>query len=306
MNVFYDTSQAEGKLKNAVVTTGSFDGVHVGHKIIIDRMKELAKSIQGESTLVTFHPHPRKVLYPDQKDLKLINSQEEKIDLLSKTGLHNLIIIPFSKGFSKTTSHEFISDIIIQQLNAKIVIVGKNHHFGHNRSGDYTYLHELSKNLHFGVEEIPLKDIENETVSSTKIRKALLQGNIMRANAYLDHQYIITGMFEKSPNFAEIKDVIFYKVIITEEEKLIPPNGIYATNVLYDGRFLKSMTIIHELMGEKSVDTVLLHDDMDLDMTKATIYFYKKMRGEKAVGIDDDFLRDEIAETIEEVDELLY
>ncbi|MFP4288071.1 MAG: adenylyltransferase/cytidyltransferase family protein [Bacteroidota bacterium] len=306
MNVFYDTLEAEGKLNNTVVTTGSFDGVHIGHKIIINRMKELAESIQGESTLVTFHPHPRKVLYPEQKDLKLINSQEEKIDLLSKTGLHNLIIIPFTKEFSKTTSSEFISDILIKQLSAKIVIVGKNHHFGHNRSGDYAYLHELSKNLNFGVEEIPLKDIENETVSSTKIRKALLQGNIMRANAYLDHQYIIHGKFMRSPNFAEMQDINFFTTKITEEEKLIPPNGMYATNVLLEGKFLKSMTIIHEFGQGKSVDTVLLHDKTNLDLSGATIYFHKKMRGEKAVAVYDDFLKDEMAETMEEVEELLY
>ncbi len=306
MNVFYDISEAEGKVNNTVVTTGSFDGVHIGHKMIIKRMKELAAGIQGESTLVTFHPHPRKVLYPEQKDLKLINSQEEKIDLLSKTGLHNLIIIPFTQKFSKTTSIEFIADILIKQLNAKIIIVGKNHHFGHNRSGDYAYLHDLSKKLNFGVEEIPLKDIENETVSSTKIRKALMQGNIMRANAYLDHQYIIHGNFSKSHNFTEIQNMIFFTIKIKEEEKLIPPNGMYATNILLEGKFMKSMTIIHELGQSKSVDTVLLFDKTNLNMLNATLYFHKKMRGEKAVSIYDEFFKNEIAETKEEVEELLY
>ena len=306
MKVFHDTSQAEGKIKNAVVTTGSFDGVHVGHKIIIQRLGELANEIGGESTLVTFYPHPRKVLYPEQKDLKLINSQKEKIALLAKTGLKNLVIIPFSLEFSKTSSHDFITDILIGQLNAKIIVVGQNHHFGHNRSGDFSYLYQLGHELNFKVENIPLQDIENETVSSTKIRKALFEGNIMRANAYLDHQYIISGeMSHVSPPDPEIK-MRFHRIEITEQEKLIPPPGIYATNTICSNEPMKSLTLVHDdIDGVRNVDSVLLHDNVHFSATPATLYFYKKIRGGE-IFMDQKLAQGELADAMEDVEELIY
>ncbi len=305
MRVFKTTEEAAGKIKNTVVTTGSFDGVHIGHKVIIDRLKQLAREVGGESSLVTFHPHPRKVLYPDQKDLRLINTQEEKIELLSKTGLDNLIIIPFSLEFSKTTGHDFITKILIGQLNAKVIIVGQNHHFGYNRSGDFSYLHELSRTMGFKVEDIPLKDIENETVSSTKIRKALREGHIMRANAYLDHQYIITGVMEKATGMNGLNGT-YFTVRIEEDEKLIPPPGIYATNVMLNGKSLKSMTIISGEDSEKRfVSNTLLYDNESLDGKKATVYFYKKIKGAE-IFIDGTIDREETDDAKEDVDELLY
>ena len=121
-------------IKNPVVTTGTFDGVHLGHKVIINRLNDLAKGVKGESVLITFHQHPRKVLYPEAaKELKLINSQQEKIYLLEKAGLDHLVIINFTKEFAKTTSNEFVENILLDKLQAKIIIVGFNHHFGHNR-----------------------------------------------------------------------------------------------------------------------------------------------------------------------------
>jgi len=306
MRVFKDLSEVEGKIKNAVVTTGSFDGVHVGHKIIIDRLKTLASQIEGESTLVTFHPHPRKVLYPEQKDLKLINSQEEKIELLSKTGLHNLVILPFTIEFSKTTSHDFITQILIEKLNSRIIIVGHNHHFGHNRSGDFSYLYELSSQMGFQVEDIPLKDIENETVSSTKIRKALAEGNIMRANAYLDHQYIISGVLKLNDATDNSHNSSSYTISIDEVEKVIPPPGIYATNILNNGRGEKAMTlIVDNETGCRSVNNFLLYDDPGLDGQKVTLYFYKKIRG-REIFYDGMVDPDEVKDAREDIDELIY
>lgn len=277
MRVFYQTDEAAGKINRPVVTTGSFDGVHIGHKVIINRLNQLARDIQGESVLITFHPHPRKVLYPEQTDLKLINTQIEKIDLLRKAGLDNLIVIPFSIEFSKTTSHDFITRILIEQLGAKIVVVGHNHHFGHNREGDYSYLHSLSREFDFNVEEIPLQDIENETVSSTKIRKALFEGNIQRANAYLDHQYIMHG--DLIDRQIEIKGTHYpaLGIIIPEQEKLIPPPGIYATNLINDGDCQKAMTLISAEGEPQLILTMLLDDGTRQASDKGTLYFYKKV-----------------------------
>jgi len=278
MRVFHDTADAAGKFKNAVVTTGSFDGVHIGHKVIIDRLNQIAREIDGESVLITFHPHPRKVLYPEQTDLKLINSQEEKIELLRKAGLQNLVIVRFTIDFSKTTSHDFITHILIGQLKAKVVVVGHNHHFGHNRLGDYAYLHQLAEKMNFSVEEIPLQDIENETVSSTKIRKALFTGNIQRANAYLDHQYIITGNLQKEQEFTALPGVQFFSIEISEEEKLVPPSAIYASNLFVGGKYFKSLTLIfNESENCCKVVSHLVYLKLNPSWTKGTLYFYKKV-----------------------------
>lgn len=278
MKVFYDTAQAAGNFRNAVVTTGSFDGVHIGHKVIIDRLNKIAREIDGESVLITFHPHPRKVLYPEQTDLKLINSQEEKIELLSKAGLQNLIIVNFTIDFSKTTSHEFITQILIGQLNAKVIVVGHNHHFGHNRQGDYAYLHKLADQYNFSVVEIALQDIENETVSSTKIRKALFEGNIQRANAYLDHQYIITGNLHNDQQLSGLQGVGFVGIEISEIEKLVPPPGIYASNLFVEGKFLKSATLVfYEGENCPKVLSHLFYNQTAPNGEKGTLYFYKKV-----------------------------
>ncbi len=306
MKVFNSTSKATGKIKNAVVTTGSFDGVHIGHKVIINRLNQLARDQDGESVLITFHPHPRKVLYPEQKDLKLINSQEEKIELLSKAGLDNLIVIPFSVEFSKTSSHDFVTEILIGELGARIVVIGHNHHFGHNRKGDYSYLHALSKEYGFGLEEIPLKDIENETVSSTKIRKALLEGNIQRANAYLDHQYIISSGLINGQGLPGMNELKTIRSLITEEEKLIPPPGIYATNLLQGGKWLKSMSFVLENEhGKRFVESALVYDPFDEKINHGTLYFYKKITDGNPLN-NGEVSRTKVNEAREMIEELIY
>lgn len=306
MKVYHHTSEAAGKIPNAVVTTGSFDGVHVGHKMIIQRLNQIAREINGESVLITFYPHPRQVLYPEQKDLKLINSQEEKIELLSKAGLDNLIILPFSVEFSKTTSRDFVMHMLIEHLQAKVIVVGHNHHFGHARQGDYSYLHTLSREVGFEVEEIPLKLIENETVSSTKIRKALKEGNIQRANAYLDHQYIIKGFLYAGKLINQSDKQPLIGIQVTATEKLIPPPGIYAGNILVEDRWLKVMTFIGaDKSGHKFIENQPIYDSFTLDGQQATLYFYKLVwPGNPA---NNGEINDRVVEEAREmVEELIY
>ncbi|MCJ7447123.1 MAG: adenylyltransferase/cytidyltransferase family protein [Bacteroidales bacterium] len=177
MKVFRSFEEAKG-IKNPVVTTGSFDGVHIGHKTIIRRLKMLADKHNGESVLITFYPHPRKILYPDTagKDLKLINSQEEKLELLRKAGLDNVIIIEFTREFSTITSEQFVRDYLYSVLKSKVVVVGFNHHFGFNKEGDYKQLWGWREKYNFDAEEIPEQEVQHETVSSTKIRQAISEG----------------------------------------------------------------------------------------------------------------------------------
>ncbi len=306
MKVFHHTEEAAGKIKNAVVTTGSFDGVHIGHKLIINRLNEIAREIGGESVLITFYPHPRKVLYPEQKDLRLINSQQEKIELLRKAGLDNLIIIPFSIEFSKTTSRDFVLDMLINHLRAKVIVVGHNHHFGHARQGDYSYLHALSRENGFGVEEIPLKLIENETVSSTKIRKALKEGNIQRANAYLDHQYIVMGKLHKGELLKHQTGEAAIGVEITAPEKLIPPPGIYAGNLHVGGQWLKAMTfIIENAAGEKKIENQLIYDSLELKGQEGGLYFHKLVWAGNPAN-NGEMSEEVLEEAKEMVEELIY
>ena len=162
-------------IRNPVVTTGSFDGVHVGHLTIINRLRMLAAKYDGESVLITFDPHPRKVLYPETvgRELKLIYSQEEKLLKLREAGLDNVIIVNFTIEFSKITSEAFVRKFLCEKLKAKVVVVGFNHHFGFNREGDYRQLWEWKDKYGFEAEEIPEQEVQHETVSSTRIRKAI-------------------------------------------------------------------------------------------------------------------------------------
>lgn len=298
-------------IKNPVVTTGTFDGVHLGHKVIIDRLNSLAKKINGESVVITFHPHPRKVLYPEKagKDLKLINSQKEKIHLLDKTGLDHLIIINFTKEFAKTTSQEFVEEILLTKLHAKIIIVGFNHHFGYKREGDYSYLDELTKAYDFQVEKIPEQDLENETVSSTITRKALLDGRIQRANAYLDHFFIITG--ELKSGKPKCKKIGFptLEMIIEEDVKLIPREGVYVVSIESDGERYRGMLNI-KIFSDSNLPSIQVHlfnydSNFMLIGKEATLTFHKRMRNELQLS-DSDSLKNQLEIDKNEIEELIY
>ncbi len=321
MKIHYGFDSA-GEIMNPVITTGSFDGVHVGHKTIIDRINQLAAMHGGESVLITFHPHPRKVLFPDTagKNLLLINSQKEKIKLLSETGLDHLIIVEFTKEFSEISSVDFIRNILVKRLHAKKVVIGFNHHFGHNREGNFEYLYELGKYYKFGVEEIPEQDIHRETVSSTLIRKALLDGKIQRANAYLDHLYIIIGNLGDGSAACKALDFPIYRIQITDDSKLVPPDGVYAVSVLVNGLNFKGiLNIKNSLPPEvRDIEDIIidLHIfDQDGDGTianianlkgsDAIISFVKRIRDELEFS-DMDEMSLRLLKDFQEVNELIY
>ncbi len=298
MKIYHDI-QSHISIKNAVVTTGSFDGVHLGHKMILNRLISSAHEHTGESVLITFHPHPRKVLFPDTsgKTLRLINSQKEKITLLSKTGLQNLIIIPFSLAFSEISSVDFIRTILVGKLKVRKVITGFNHHFGHNREGNFEYLFELGRYYGFEVEEIPRQEVDKETVSSTKIREALLAGRIQRANAYLDNFYLIIGNLTLSPGWITHQSFQIYRLQITEDVKLIPPEGVYAVSVSASEKQFKGMlNIKHTVLSEIPVATQALIEmhlfdcDCALNGKEVSVYFHKRMRDELNFKSENELL----------------
>lgn len=295
-----------GKIKNPVVTTGTFDGVHIGHKFILDRLASIAQSIDGESVLITFQPHPRKILFPNKcQGLQLINSQEEKTYLFKKSKIDHLFIINFTLDFAKTTSIDFINNILLKKLNIHTIIVGFNHHFGHNREGDYSYLYELSKTKNFSVEEIPELDIEHEAVSSSRIRKALIQGHIQRANAYLDHFYIIIGKVILSDRFPSNYSNPVYELKISEPEKLIPPVGSYAISVNQEQSH--AMAIILRDKDDKTKVFLLCLDNSCRIHSNSinTINFHKKISENYNLDKTDFFVK-QISKDIVSINELIF
>jgi riboflavin kinase/FMN adenylyltransferase len=294
-------------IKNPVITTGSFDGVHIGHKTILKRLNKLAKLYHGESVLITFHPHPRKVLYPDTsgKTLKLINTQEEKIELLRKVGIDNVIIIEFTKEFAQTTSEQFVRDYLHGMLKARVVVVGFNHNFGFNKEGNYKQLWDLRGKYNFEAEEIPMQEVQNETVSSTKIRQAISEGYIQRANAYLDHYYIVIGKPLEYFNPCPEQAVPFVSIPITEETKLLPATGIYAVTAAGEAFYSKGMTLIN---NESTNDKILLHL-FDYDKTvpgKNLILFFHKLINKSFDISDNRLLNWTLISSIQEIKELIF
>jgi len=222
MKVFFSFSEAEGKVRDSVVSIGMFDGVHAGHKKIINHVRRIAEEMGGQSTLVTFWPHPRQVLSNDLNSLKLISTLDEKIDLLSRTGLQNLVVQTFTVEFSETSSNQFLQDYLSKFLDAKAIVVGKNHFFGHNREGNFEVIREFASEFGVLARQIPLELIDNETISSAKIREALSNGDISKANQLLEYQYFVSGTL--TSNDMNTERLCFVK---EHPIKLLPSGGQY-------------------------------------------------------------------------------
>jgi len=308
MRVFYGLDELQS-IPNPVITTGSFDGVHLGHRTIINRINSLARKSEGESVLITFDPHPRKVLYPHTfgKELRLITTLNEKIELLRSAGLQNLIIIHFTPEFSQMSSVDFIREILVHRLHAHKVVIGFNHQFGHNREGNFDYLYELGQFYGFGVEEIPEQDIDNETVSSTKIRNALSLGRIQRANAYLDHYYFINAGLCKGNKVMKQLDFPSYRLNIVDDTKLVPPLGVYAISIRYRELLLKGMLNIRQGIDSviPRIDIHLFSEPESLDNLEVNVSFHKRIRDEMDFS-SQAALRKQLKHDRTEIGDLIY
>ena len=192
MRIFRDLNDL-AEFKNSVVTIGTFDGVHLGHQKILNKLQNEANDINGESLLFTFYPHPRMVIFPESHNLKLIQTIDEKIESLREFGLDNLIIYPFTKEFSRLTAFEFVRDILVDKLKVKKLVIGYDHQFGRNREGDIEFLRETANIFDFEVIEISAEEIDEVNVSSTKIRNSIINGNIARANEFMGKPFQVQG-----------------------------------------------------------------------------------------------------------------
>ncbi len=275
-------------VKNAVLTTGTFDGVHLGHQKIINRLNEVANSFDGQSVVLTFYPHPRMVLYADDNDIKLLSTLEEKISLLEKAGVKHLIIHPFDKKFARLSSLEFVRDILVNKLHTKKLVIGYNHQFGRNREGTYEHLKEFGPLYGFGVEEIPAKDVENINVSSTKIREALKAGDVKTAANYLGRLYSVSGKVVEGNKLGRSIGFPTANILVGDENKLLPENGVYAVRVFVNNNWHKGMMNIGYRptvqIAEKKLEVHLFNFNQSIYNNELNIEFVEKLREEKDFG----------------------
>jgi riboflavin kinase/FMN adenylyltransferase len=222
-------------IKNPVLTIGTFDGVHVGHQKIIEKMQEIARKTDGETVIFTFFPHPRMVVNPTNHGIQLIQSQQEKLEKLAALGVNHVIIFPFTKEFSEITASEFVSDLLVSKLNIHTIIVGYDHQFGKNREGNLTYLEEKGKEYGFEVIEIPAHEINAVNVSSSKIRLALSDGDIETANHYLNGSFEIWGKVIHGNKLGRTIGFPTANISVDDTLKIVPGRGVYAVTVKIEG-----------------------------------------------------------------------
>lgn len=274
------------KVPNAIVTIGTFDGVHLGHQAILKDMVKTAKEIGGETVVITFYPHPRYVLNINAANLRFITTQEEKLKLLEKSGVDNVVVVNFTKEFSRVSSEDFIRDYIIKHINPVKLVIGYDHHFGNNRMGDFSLLSEMQNKYNFKLQRIEAHDVENIAVSSTKIRHSLQQGDVERANALLGYQFSYIGKVVSGNKIGRELGYRTANIDLEKEFRLIETSGVYATYVDYEGKEYKSMTYIGKkpTINNDEVENIEVHlfdFDGDLYDKEIKVRFVKRIRGEQ-------------------------
>lgn len=273
------------RFKNAVITIGSFDGVHIGHQRIISHISSIAKRIGGESVLITFDPHPRTIVNSNFK-VKLLSPLNEKSTLLaSTTNLNHLVVVPFNRDFSEQSPEEYINDFLYEKFKPAVVVIGYNHHFGKNRAGDISFLLKEAEKLNFKVEQITKQEIEDISVSSSKIRMALEEGAITTANILLGRNYTLSGIVRKGKQMGRTIGFPTANIAVQSEEKLIPALGVYAVKIQYKERVYKGMLNIGNrptVDGKNiSIEVNIFDFYDDLYGQNISIQFIKHLRSEQ-------------------------
>lgn len=281
----YQSIEEFARIPFAVATIGTFDGVHAGHQKIISRLTESARENHGETVVLTFFPHPRMVLQPDDDSLKMITTMDEKIELLRKAGIHHLIIQPFNKEFSRISATEFVRDILVNKIGTRVLVIGYDHHFGRNREGSYKNLEELAPVYDFKLEEITEQDVNDVAVSSTKIRYALLEGDIQTANALLGHDFSFTGHVVEGERIGNRLGYPTANISISEKYKLIPLEGIYAVLVRLGNETFKGMLYIGRRPSfnglKQSIEVNIFDFDRNIYGSQVTVFFKAFIRGDQ-------------------------
>ena len=275
-------------LRYAVVTSGTFDGVHLGHQKILLRLKDIALKKNGETVLITFWPHPRMVVNSEKKTLRLLSTFEEKVSLLEKFGVDHLVIIPFTEAFSQLSSQEFIQTVLVDQIHTQCLVIGYDHKFGKNREGSFEYLKTHAADFGFEVEEISREDVDDSGVSSTKIRKALEQGDVKTVVRYLGRPYELDGKVVKGQQLGRSIGFPTANIQVESEFKLLPKDGVYAVMVVLEQDQYRAMLNIGNrptVQGnEKTVEAHLLGFEGDLYGKQLQVLFIDFIREQQDFG----------------------
>lgn len=273
------------KLSQAVVTSGTFDGVHRGHQKILHRLIQVAQDIQGQSVVITYWPHPRLVLQPNIQNLHLLSTIQERIEQLAAFEIDYLLIIPFTREFANLDSEQFISEILINTIQTKKLVIGYDHRFGRNRTGSFEYLQQHAPEYGFEVEEIPRQDIDHVAVSSTKIRTALEAGEIKTATASLGRYYSLSGTVVKGKQLGRTLGYPTANLDITDQHKLIPKLGIYAVQVKIRDQIFGGMLSIgtNPTVGgtNQTIEVNIFNFSDDLYGQEITLLFLDRIRDEE-------------------------
>ena len=269
----------------SIVTIGTFDGVHLGHRVILKRMKEIAKKTKGKSVLLTFSPHPRHVLHKDNQDMKLITTLQEKQDLINQAGLDNLVIHEFTKKFSRIKPVNFVRDILVEQLNVHTLVIGYDHHFGRNREGSIQELTTLADLYDFNIEKIDPQYFEDVTVSSSKIRKLIEKGEMVKAKQYLGYEFMLNGKVIKGNSLGKTINFHTANIVVEDKWKILPADGVYAVKIVLEAKEYKGMMNI----GQKptvdgngiSLEVNIFDFNQDIYGKGIEIRFVKRIRDER-------------------------
>ncbi len=290
----YERIESFKKSSHAVVTPGTFDGVHKGHRKILSRLKELAEKSGGESVVLTFHPHPRIVLQGPDTNLRLLTTLEEKTELLREAGIDHFIIHPFTREFSRTNVVQYVRDLLVGKIGMKQLVIGYDHHFGRNREGNLENLQELAPLYEFSIEEIPAQEIDDVNVSSTKIRKALEKGEVELAAQYLGYSYRLSGMVTTGQQQGRGMGFPTANIVVKHPLKMIPARGVYAVRVLLGAESYAGMLnigirpTVDNASDEESIEVHLLGFEGELYNQSLTVEFIQRLRNEiRFPGMDD-------------------
>lgn len=283
--------------RNAVITIGTFDGVHKGHVQIISQLKEAAQAAGGESVIITFHPHPRRVVGGQKNELRLLNTLQERIELLDKSGIDHLVIVPFTEDFAKQSALEYVEQFLVRHFRPHTIIIGYDHHFGHNREGNYQLLEALKDKHGYEIREIPEKVLNNAAISSTRIRQALLNGSVCDAIDSLGYPFFLEGEIVEGKKLGRTIGYPTANIRLYDEEKLVPANGVYAVRAcllppVINGHFVPRNTApdLEGMMNigvrptvagtNRTIEVNLFDFDREIYGETIRVYFFKRLRGE--------------------------
>jgi riboflavin kinase/FMN adenylyltransferase len=285
MNIYTDINQLPA-FKNAVITIGSFDGVHNGHRQIIHQLISAAKKVEGTPVVITFYPHPKKIVGNHQYSIQLLNTLEEKAQLLEACGINHLVVVPFTKEFSEMTATEYISEFLVRSFNPHTIIIGYDHRFGKNRTGDYQLLLKYASEYNYQVIEIPEHILQDITISSSKVRQSIIEGNIPKANSLLGYPYYFSGIVEQGNQLGRTIGFPTANVAVDTANKLIPGEGVYAVRVSFADRDtihngMMNIGMRPTIGGNKQVIEVNIFDFDEMIYNKEIkVILIKKIRNE--------------------------